>query len=253
MFDSLEVLFAPAEFAALSGRDLSQTTCVVFDILRATSTIVTTLANGASAIIPVAEISEVLELRRQNPELLLAGERDGLRIRADLTGSIDFDFGNSPREFAPAKINGRTIVLTTTNGSRALRACAPARAVLAGSFLNLRATADFLHRHSPPRLLLVCSGTHDQSATEDVLGAGALIDLLFSGPPPVNSADSAFIAWQVYQSSRENLLAAISLSRNGRRLLSQPELRDDVSFCLQPDTFPLVAKVENGMIRKVNE
>src|SRR5262245_64967331 len=105
----LEVLFTPAEFTALPNRDLSQTTCVVFDILRATTTMLTALSNGAEEIIPVAEISEALELRAQQPDVLLAGERKGLRIRANLTGGVEFDFGNSPREFTPEKVKGMKI------------------------------------------------------------------------------------------------------------------------------------------------
>ncbi len=159
MSTTLEVLLAPAEFAVLAARDLSQTVCVVFDVFRATSTIVTALANGAQGIIPVAEIPEALSLRRKQPDVLLAGEREGVRIRASLTGGIDFDLGNSPREFARDRIEDRSIVLSTTNGSRALRACAPAQTVLVGSFLNLRATADYLTRHPASHLLLVCSGT----------------------------------------------------------------------------------------------
>src|ERR1039458_6506005 len=99
---TLEVLFAPAEFALLGQRDLSQTVCVVFDVLRATSTMVTALGNGAAAIAPVAEISEALGIRQRQPEVLLAGERDGVRIEAHLTGGIGFDLGNSPREFTAA-------------------------------------------------------------------------------------------------------------------------------------------------------
>src|ERR1035438_1473424 len=92
---TLEVLFAPAEFALLGQRDLSQTVCVVFDVLRATSTMVTALGNGAAAIAPVAEISEALGIRQRQPEVLLAGERDGLRIEGHLTAGIGFDLGNS--------------------------------------------------------------------------------------------------------------------------------------------------------------
>src|SRR5258706_13679275 len=113
---SLEVLFAPAEFAALGQRDLSGTVCVVFDVLRATSSMVTALANGASAIVPVAEISEALSIRERDPHILLAGEREGLRIQSDLTGGIAFDLGNSPREFKRKKVIVRTIAMTTTNG-----------------------------------------------------------------------------------------------------------------------------------------
>ena len=250
MFDSLEVMFTPADFAALSGRDLSQTTCVVFDVLRATSTIVTALANGARAIIPVAEIPETLEIRQKQPDFLLAGEREGFRIHAGLTGGIDFDLGNSPREFTATKVQGRTIVISTTNGSRALRACAHAKVVLASALLNLQATADFLRKDPPRRLLLVCAGTHDQVAYEDVFGAGALIDSFCGGPPHPGSADSAWIAWEAFDKHRNDPLTTLSHSRNGRRLMSLAELRNDIAFCAQRDIFPLIAKAENGVITK---
>ena len=245
---SLEILFAPGEFAALAGRDLGDTTCVVFDVFRATSTIVTALANGAATVVPVAEIADALALRRQRPEILLAGERDGLRIRAALTGGVDFDFGNSPREFTPGRVAGKTIVLTTTNGSRALRACAGAREVLVASFLNLGATAAHLRSHRAGRLLLVCSGTGEQAAYEDVLGAGALVESLWAGSGR-EAADSARIARRIYLSHQHDLLAAVSDSSNGRRLLSQPDLRDDVPLCLERDRFPILARMKQGEVR----
>src|SRR5882762_9621943 len=105
MSKSLEVLFTPAEYNALSQRDLGDTVCVVFDVLRATSTMVTALASGASAIIPVAEISEALAIRQKQPAVLLAGERDGMRIRAEQTGGTDFDLGNSPREYIRERVD----------------------------------------------------------------------------------------------------------------------------------------------------
>src|SRR6185437_5993383 len=96
---TLEVLFTPADFAALKGRNLSETLCVVFDVFRATSSMVTALANGAEAIVPVSEIPEALAIKERAPGVLLAGEREGVRIDAALTGGTDFDLGNSPREF----------------------------------------------------------------------------------------------------------------------------------------------------------
>ncbi len=245
---SLEVLFTPAEYEALSARDLTKAACVVFDIFRATSTIVTALANGASAIIPVAEISDALELRRERPELLLAGEREGLRIHKGLTGGVDFDLGNSPREFTPDHVGGKSIVLTTTNGSRALRACSQAGEVLVGSFLNLAASVAHVQRNHPAHLLLVCSGTGNQAAYEDILGAGAFIDLLGTGVAEEDLADSARAAREIFQQNRGNLLKAAGNSRNGRRLMSIPELRDDVPWCLERDRFPLVAKLEGKAI-----
>src|SRR5256885_12991849 len=88
MQTTLEVLISPADLATLSQRDLRQTVCIVFDILRATTTMMTALANGAAAILPVSEIAEALALRQKQPDALLAGERNGLRIAADLTGGV---------------------------------------------------------------------------------------------------------------------------------------------------------------------
>jgi len=248
---TLEVLFAPVEFAALAQRDLTQTACVVFDVLRATSTIVAALANGARAIIPVAEIPDALAVHKQCPDVLLAGERNGLRIRASMANGTVFHLGNSPREFAAARIHNKTIVLSTTNGSRALRACAGAKTVLIGSFLNLQATANYLERHPAPHLLLVCSGTADQAAYEDILGAGALADLVWARFAGGEVADSAHTARQIYLQNSRDLMAAMEFSRNGRRLLSIPDLRGDVSWCLQRDVYPLVAKLDGDAITKV--
>lgn len=248
---TLEVLFAPAEFAALNQRDLSETTCVVFDVLRATSTMVTALNNGAEGVVPVEEIPEALALRRKQPGILLAGERDGIRIQAHLTGGAAFNLGNSPREFDKDRVSGKMIAATTTNGTRALRACARARTVLVGSFLNLRATVGFLAQASHPNLLLVCSGTHDQAAYEDVLCAGAVCDLLWSQCAGARIADSAQMARKLFQLEQHDLPGAFAQSRNGARLMAQPDLRDDVPFCAQRDLFPLVARLgKDGVVRK---
>jgi 2-phosphosulfolactate phosphatase len=246
----LEVLFAPAEFAALDRRDLSGTVCVVFDVLRATSTMVTALANGASAIVPVAEIPEALALHACDPKVLLAGERNGWRIGAELTGGVDFDLGNSPREFTRERINRKRIAMSTTNGTRALRACAPARRVLLGSFLNLSATAKLIKSLSPAQLLVVCSGTVDQCAYEDVLGAGALCDRVWDLYDSGAIADSAKLARRVFHVERHDLFAAVGQSRNASRLLSQPELAEDVGFCLQQDCFDLAAVLDQEEVRR---
>lgn len=249
----LEVFFAPAEFTMLSERDLRGTVCVVFDVLRATSSMITALANGAEAVFPAAGISEALELRRRDPDLLLAGERDGLRIEAAAAGGTAFDLGNSPREFTPEKVRDRRIATTTTNGTRALRSCANARPerILVSAFLNLQATAEFLCQEKPQNLLLVCSGTHEQAAGEDILAAGALVHLLWPVYGNGTVADSAAIARSHYLLEQADILSAISRTRNGRRLLSLPELSEDVSFCARRDVFPVVAALGlDGAVRK---
>ncbi len=246
---NLEVILTPAELPTLKQRDLRATACVVFDVLRATSTFVTALHNGAKAIIPVSEIPEALALRQKQPDVLLGGERDGVRISA---GGIDFDLGNSPREYTPEKVRGQTIVSTTTNGTRALRACAGAQTVLATSFLNLTATAEFLRRNNFENILLVCAGTGENPALEDVLAAGAMCEMLSSNKTAGTILDSAEIARRVYLEAKFDLAAALDGSQNGRRLLAIPELRGDVQFCRQRDIFPLVAIMEtDGAIRRV--
>ena len=247
----LEVLFTPAEFAGLRRRDLSETACVVIDVLRATSSMVMALANGARAIIPVEEISEAMSLRRQAPEILLAGERDGLRISAEVSGGLAFDLGNSPREFTAEAVQGKTIAMTTTNGTRALRACAPARAVVIASFLNLSAATKQVQSLGAHNLLLVCGGTYAEAGYEDVLCAGAMIDRLVAENAD-GLADSALLARKLYRLERADLVAALAQSRNGRRLLTRPDLRDDVTFCAQVDRTDVAARLEqDGCVRRV--
>ena len=246
----LEVTFTPAEFDALRQRDLSQTVCVVFDVLRATSTMVTALANGAREIIPVCEIAEAVALRQARPDLLLAGERDGVRILQHLTGSVDFDLGNSPREFTRDRVGGRSIAMTTTNGTRALQACRGARRVLVGSFLNLGAVSDWLARERTEHLLVVCSGTHEEAAYEDVLGAGALCDAVWGQFQSGHLADSAQLARETYLRGAADLLTAVSAASNARRLLALPELREDVAVCFQGDSANVLAELTAaGVVR----
>jgi 2-phosphosulfolactate phosphatase len=247
----LEVLFSPAEFNALGGRDLSKTRCVVFDILRATSTMITALQNGAEAVRPVATIEEAVSLKQQDSRLLLGGERDGFRITAQMTGSVDFDLGNSPREYTPERVRGRKIVMTTTNGTRGLRSCAGAAEVLAGSFLNLAAIAT--HLRDAMDVLLVCSGTHEEASFEDTLAAGALSDLLWPRFASGHLADSAQIAREIYRSHAADLLGAMQLARNGRRLLNLPDLAADVPFCLQRDAADFNARMApDGWISRID-
>jgi 2-phosphosulfolactate phosphatase len=249
---TIEILFTPADFAALQRRNLDNSVCVVFDIFRATTSMITALANGAEAIIPVSEISEAMTAQKQNPQSLLAGERDGLRIRAELTGGTDFDLGNSPREFTKEKVAGKIIITTTTNGTRALRACAHAKQILIGSFLNLQTTADLILKNAPEELLLICSGTYEETAYEDILGAGAVCDLLWKTYAANEISDSARMTHEIYKAAQTNLLETASQSRNGRRLLNIPELRDDVAFSLQRDIYKFAATLlSDGKVKKV--
>lgn len=238
----LEVLFTPAEFEALRPASLGDTVCVVFDILRATSSIVTALAHGATDVRPVATVAEALAELGRDPAVLLAGEREGVRIGPDLTGGRWFDLGNSPREFEAQTVRGRRIVMTTTNGTRALAAVRGARRVLAASFLNLEATARALEACAGTRVLVVCSGTQEEASFEDALAAGALVDRLIGAGQPCEVHDSAQIARCMYRQQSGDLLAGMAHARNGRRLLAMPELAADVAWSLRRDVFDGIAE-----------
>ncbi len=251
MQSNLEVLFTPAEFSAQTGRDLSGTHCVVFDVLRATSTMMTALANGASRIFPMQEIDQALRLRADHPGALLAGERDGVRILSAISGGVDFDLGNSPREFTPERVAGREIIMTTTNGTRALQACLGAKRIWPGAWLNLGPLARRLQSEPVARLLLVCAGTYEEAAYEDTLAAGALCDLIWAQfeSEPERISDSAHIARQIYFDARSDVDGALRRhSRNARRLLSVADLREDVAFCLRRDALEVTAELRAGAV-----
>jgi len=235
----LHVLLSPAEWQDPARAPGPGTVAVVFDVLRATSTAVTALAHGAAALIPVASLEEAVAWRQRRPDCLLAGERGGMRPSPDLTGGIAFDLGNSPREFLPDRVRGRLIVFTTTNGSRALRACQAADAIVAGAFLNLGPTLETLRTLEPPRVTLVCAGTGPDPALEDLLAAGALVDRWRTVDPEVQVTDAAAFVWHAWRSAAPDLIRALADSTNAQRLLAHPDLRDDVAWCLQQDRFNL--------------
>jgi len=251
MTSNLEVLFTPAEFAVLKGRDLSQTVCVVIDALRATASMLTALANGATHIFPVKEISDALEWKRLHPEALLAGERDGVLIKAWQTGSVDFDLGNSPREFGVERVSGREIIMTTTNGTRALQACLGARTALVCAALNLGAVARWIRLVRPQNVIIVCAGTYEEAAYEDTLVAGALCELLWPQFRTMPIADSAAMARNLYLATGGDLLGAMEYSKNARRLLANEALRDDVEFSMARDVLNFTAELHGAAVERI--
>jgi 2-phosphosulfolactate phosphatase len=250
---SIETLLSPAEYQARRACGFAGAVCVVFDVLRATSVMVTGLANGARSFLPVEEIAEALAYGNRFPDVLLAGERDGLRITSAVSGGREFDFGNSPREYVRSRVGQREIVTTTTNGTRALRACVTAEAVALGSFLNLAATVRWLQARPEQRLVLVCAGTQEQHGIEDILCAGALVEMLGRFGGPFGMSDATRLALLAYQGAAGNLGKAIGQGRNGSRLLANPDFREDVEFCLQRDVFDLVAVLDReGKFRRAD-
>jgi len=160
---SLDVHWMPSQ---VDPQELAGATVVVIDVLRATTTIVHALEAGARAVIPCLEIDEAKAVAAElGQDALLAGERLGLPIDG-------FDLGNSPSECTPDRVAGRTLVLTTTNGTRALGRCKQASGVLVGAFVN--ATAVFRRIAEEPRVHILCAGTRGERGHDDELLAGML-------------------------------------------------------------------------------
>ncbi|MEO7932423.1 MAG: 2-phosphosulfolactate phosphatase [Chthoniobacterales bacterium] len=213
-------VLTPAEIDQLPKSDLTRITAVVFDVLRATSTMTTALESGASAIYPAKDIAEAHAFRAKYPHALLGGERHGEKIEG-------FDLGNSPLEYRD--LAGREIISTTTNGTIALRAVAHAQTVIAGALLNIRAVANYLATHPPEELLLVCAGTGRDFAIEDGLAAGALLsELTFD----FHSDDAAKMLLALWRSHASDPFAALADSRNGRRLIERGRSAE-VEWCSQ--------------------
>ena len=246
MSRKLEVILSLPEAQSLRERDLSEATCVVFDVLRATTSMTMALAHGATTIRPAAEIEEALTFHNENPDALLAGERHGIRITSELTGGPDFHLGNSPREFTRDKVEGKEIIMTTTNGTRALRACDGAAAVYAASLLNVGAMIRLLQKDPPHHLILVAAGTFEQAAYEDIIGCGAIVEeleLLYG-----LQADSAHVAFLAWDKEKGHLEHGLRRSRNGDRLWANPDLRDDVPCCAQLSTQDFTMPFKEGRV-----
>ena len=230
MMHDLLICFSPAQWRALPTEQLRASACVVIDVIRATSTIVTALAHGAG-VQAVASLDEAFALKAQHPGVVLAGERGGQALPG-------FDLGNSPEDFTTGRVQGRRVVLTTTNGTQALAACHGARAVMTASFLNLRAVAARLREIGPP-WIIVCAGCDGEFGVDDAIVAGAMAEALEQEHPLVS----------LYRSVRRDLTETLLGSAAGRELV-KVGLEKDVPFCAQLNLFSIVPTLgADGVLR----
>lgn len=190
---------------------------VVIDILRATTTIAHALAANVATLIACGEIEQAQETARQQPtgSALLGGERFGERIAG-------FDLDNSPLKYTPDVLAGKTLVFTTTNGTRALATCSEASRVLVGAFVNRQATIDALLKDGR-RVHLVCAGSDGYITAEDVLFAGSIATALYESAGGREDADDetqlALALWQATGDSPANIRRVLRDSRGGRHLI----------------------------------
>ncbi|WNR42568.1 2-phosphosulfolactate phosphatase [Paenibacillus roseipurpureus] len=210
-------------------------TVIVVDVLRATSTIITALMNGCREVIPVETVIKAKECARRGD--LLGGERYCKKIPG-------FDLGNSPIEYTREAVEGRRIILTTTNGTRGIQKAIKADHVLAGALLNGRAAAAAaieLKRDT----VIVCAGTQDVFSLEDGLCAGLLLDEIASqlGEASMQTNDFGLAMRSCYHESKDRLLDTILASSNGKKMKKSGFLAD-VELCAQCNLFDCVPILE---------
>ena len=228
----IDVYFTPLgpKDADFGGRGV-----IVIDVLRATTTIVTALANGAKAVVPAATSEEAVRLTAnlEKNGYLLAGERKALKIEG-------FQLGNSPREMTPAAVGGKTIYLATTNGTPALVAAHGAELVLIGAAANFKAVVERARKHFQDRgeLAIICAGRERQFALEDAYTAGRMVKALKRGVKQVALNDAAEVAvaltglYKTWADAFEGTTAA--------QQLEDADLAGDVEYAAKQDRFDTV-------------
>jgi 2-phosphosulfolactate phosphatase len=233
-------LFTCLSPALLNLYEVSSSIVVIIDVLRATSTIAAALHNGAKSIIPVDSVAECIKLGKQM-EVITAGERDG-RIAEGL------EYGNSPFTYPREFIGGKTLVLTTTNGTKLLHMALAenAKAIITGSFPNLSAVCDFITRKKQ-NVILACAAWKDRVNLEDTLFAGAVISRVkenFS----IN-CDASRIAESLYAEAKPDLYEFMKNKQASHYLrLTNFGLEKDIRYCLTEDLDNVLPVYESGRL-----
>jgi len=236
----ISVVLAPEVPAELA---LEGHSCVVIDVLRATTSMVAALDAGVKGIYPVADPEDAWALQQRLAEdMVLGGERGGLKISG-------FDLGNSPREYMSATVGGRFLAMTTTNGTRALLEAAKAGAdpIYIAALRNAPAVAKRLLREQRPTVLY-CAGTHGLVSLDDVLAAGAVISACVDTSGDVALADSARLAMLAYRSERRDLGEALRATQHGAKLVALG-FGTDLDFAAQVGASTAVGQFDGVMVR----
>jgi len=234
----VEVVKLPSE---LGDVDRSGELFIVVDVLRLCSTMLTAFANGCEAVIPVAEPAEALALRRERPELLVAGERGGYRVEG-------FDLGNSPFEMTREVVGGRTLAACSTNGSKAMVASRAGAETVVACFLNVSAAAGYVYASGRSAVIL-CAGKEGVASLEDLVCAGLLVEKLMAfDATPATLGAGAEQAVALYRTHRHDLRRMVEECEHGRYLTSIGMGRD-VPHCAQLDLFNLVPRLVGDEIR----
>jgi 2-phosphosulfolactate phosphatase len=227
--------------ALLHLYELKNAVVVIIDVFRATSTIASVIHNGAKCIIPVDTVAKAIEISKRI-DAIAAGERDG-QIAEGL------HHGNSPLEYSTDFIGGKTLVLTTTNGTKLLHMAIDNNAdtIISGSFPNLSSVCNFLIAQNK-NVVLGCAGWKDRYNLEDTLFAGAVISKIKEHFTV--HCDSSLTAELLYQKHKDNLVGFAPNLTHYHRLVERFGLIKDIEFCLTPDVADVLVVYEEGKLVK---
>lgn len=219
--------------ALIEQFELDNAIVVVIDVLRATTSMCVAFGHGVRSMIPVLTTDEGLEYKRQG--YLTAGERDGEQVEG-------FDFGNSPFSFMSDDLRGKDIVITTTNGTKAIKAAVALNAmeVVIGAFPNLTVLCNYLVERNE-NVVLVCSAWKDKPNLEDTIFAGAVVNRL--RPYFRLYEDTTLIAETLYRSANRRKRYFLRSSSHFNRLFHKLQIQKDVKYSLRRDTHPVIPKL----------
>lgn len=238
----LDVLFS---IHGYQEEDLRGKTAVVIDVLRASSSIITALSNGAKRVIPVADMEEAVKIANpmDSRDYLLCGEKNGVKIEG-------YHLGNSPLEYRREAIENKTLIFNTTNGTKAIRKASLANQVYVGAFLNQQSILNAINQHDD-EVVLICSGWRGRLSFEDALFAGSVIWQLTGGELRPELRDSAKIAFGLFEKFGQDLEDTIGNSDHARRLAKLvPE--GDIPFCCKVDEFDTLPAMKDGILTDIN-
>ncbi len=233
---NIEVCFSPQSYPLFHN---PESVVVVIDVLRASSAITTAFYNGVAKMIPVATVEEAKEYKENG--FLVAAERNGEIVEG-------FDLGNSPFGYMNAKVKGKTIAITTTNGTLAISVARQAHKVVIGSFLNLDTVVEFLKKEKRD-VLFLCAGWKNKFNLEDTLFAGAVAEQLIYKYDFKSACDSTIAAMELYKLAKHDLFGFLGNSSHRNRL-EKLDLERDIKYCLTPNQCPVIPVMEGKFLIK---
>lgn len=210
---------------------------VAVDVLRATSAICTAFEHGVGKMIPVASVAEAHAYKNQG--YLVAAERNAVKLEG-------FDFGNSPQHYIDSDIKGKTIVISTTNGTQAIEAAKGKAEIVVGSFLNLTTLADWLKEQNR-NVIILCAGWKNKFNMEDSLFAGALSQLILESEDYYTLCDSTIAAGYLYDLAKDDMYEFLAKTSHRHRLKNL-DLEEDIKYCLQKDVLECIPIYKEGAL-----